>query len=162
MSGPIDMAGRSTAGTILYILIGPIVWATHFAALYFIQSMLCAHGTAEGFVPIIIGAATLVAILPLATAPLLPRATAGMFHAGGWGAEANAFHAKGDDRPRSPRHRGRRLGRASRTVPRQLPAPPQLIGPARPADIRQWYLQAGAADRPQLTPLIGTRRYPSR
>ena len=89
-----DAAGRSSAGTIFYILIGPIVWAAHFAVLYFVQSMLCAHGTAERFVPIIIGAATLVAILQLAAAPLLPRTTAGMFRASGWDAEAHAFHVR--------------------------------------------------------------------
>jgi hypothetical protein len=95
MSGAMDnAAGRSSAGTIFYILIGPIVWAAHFAVLYFVQSMLCAHGTAERLVPIIIGAATLAAILPLAAAPLLPRTTAGLFRASGWDLEMCDFHAR--------------------------------------------------------------------
>jgi hypothetical protein len=96
MSGAIDNAanGRSPVGTVFYILIGPIVWAAHFSVLYFIQSMLCAHGTAERSVPIVIGAATLVAILPLAAAPLLRHKTAGLFRASGWGAESHAFHGR--------------------------------------------------------------------
>jgi hypothetical protein len=56
--------------------------------------MLCAHGTAERWVPAIIGAATLAAILPLAAAPLAPRKTARMFRASGWSMEAHAFHAR--------------------------------------------------------------------
>lgn len=39
---------RSTAGTIGYLLFGPIVWAAHLTAIYFSQSMLCAHGLSGG------------------------------------------------------------------------------------------------------------------
>jgi hypothetical protein len=37
---------RSTIATILCLLFGPIVWATHLMTIYAAHTVLCAHGTA--------------------------------------------------------------------------------------------------------------------
>ena len=87
--------GGSTAGTIFYILLGPILWAAHFTLIYFAQSMLCAHGLAgSGVVPTIVGIATLVVLGAIGAALLSPHAVRRLMHAGGWSDAELAFHTR--------------------------------------------------------------------
>lgn len=87
-------SGRSTAGTILYVVLGPITWAAHFSVLYFSQSMLCAHSEGESLVPAIIGVATVVALVPLGAAVIAPRSIARWAGALGPTEEESRFHAR--------------------------------------------------------------------
>jgi hypothetical protein len=89
-----ERRGRSTPGTILYILLGPILWSAHFTVLYSVQSMLCAHGVGEHLVPVIVAAATMVAVLVTGVLILLPNATSRIFGAGGWEGDAAVFHVR--------------------------------------------------------------------
>lgn len=85
---------RSTAGTILYILVGPILWAAHLATIYFVQSMLCARGVAVEAVPAIVLAATAVAVLLIVALLMAPRAASLSFRAGGWGEHIHATETR--------------------------------------------------------------------
>jgi len=70
---------RSTPATVFRLLAGPVIWALHFGAIYFMQSMLCAHGLATdriagvGAIPALIVVFTLVAEAALLIA-VLPSA----------------------------------------------------------------------------------------
>jgi hypothetical protein len=91
---------RSTAGTIVYLLAGPIVWAAHLTILYFVQSMLCAHGLAGrsvagvGLVPVVIVSATAVGLAILLAAILAPAAASRLAHASGWSMPDRVFHRR--------------------------------------------------------------------
>ncbi len=93
-------AQPSTAGTIFYLLIGPIVWSAHLTALYFSQSMLCAHRLAEltiagvGVVPFIIVTATAVALAMLIAAMLAPAALERLANASGGSRSEMAFRRR--------------------------------------------------------------------
>jgi hypothetical protein len=89
-----ERRGRSTPGTIFYILLGPILWSAHFTVLYSVQSMLCAHGLAEHLVPIVTGAATIIAGVATGILISLPQALARLLSAGGWEGEAMSFHVR--------------------------------------------------------------------
>jgi hypothetical protein len=78
-----EPAGRPAASTIIYVLIGPIVWALHFFALYGPQSMLCARGLPEA-VPPIVAVATLAAAATLLFAIWRPGRLARLMRADGW------------------------------------------------------------------------------
>jgi hypothetical protein len=91
---------RSTAGTLVFILIGPIAWALHLSVLYFSQSMLCAHGAADtgiafgiGLAPFIIGVATAGALLLVMSATLFPQRASRLLSAG-WGGETGEFNMR--------------------------------------------------------------------
>lgn len=90
---------RSTAGTVLYMLLGPVLWAAHFTIAYAAHWSLCATGLADiriigiGIVPMIITLATLAMLAVLAWASLRPRRAARIFRAGGWENPAQSFHA---------------------------------------------------------------------
>ena len=51
----------------IMVLIGPILWAIHFAALYLTHTLVCASLTrdAPALIPVIIGIATLLAAAPI-------------------------------------------------------------------------------------------------
>ena len=93
-------ARGSTAGTILYLLLGPIIWAAHMTAIYFSQSMLCAHGLANSsvagidVVPGIVAAATIAALAILFAAILLPGSTARIARAAGSPIAERTFHRR--------------------------------------------------------------------
>jgi hypothetical protein len=67
---------RPAADTLFALLAGPIAWAAHLAFVYFVQSMLCAHGLAAAavagipIVPAAVGMATAVFLLVAAGAAL--------------------------------------------------------------------------------------------
>lgn len=69
----------SMLGTFIYLLIGPIVWAFHLAAIYGSQ-LLCAVSQSGLFgtrlISSIVIAATVAALAPLAAAAWRPRAMA--------------------------------------------------------------------------------------
>ena len=50
----------SFASTIFWVSAGPVIWATHFLAIYGVTTLACAQEM-SGAVPWIVGAATLVA-----------------------------------------------------------------------------------------------------
>ncbi|MEX2628968.1 MAG: hypothetical protein WD341_03445 [Tistlia sp.] len=82
--------GRPAAGTIFYLLFGPIVWSLHFLAIYGPQSLLCARGLPEAVGPTLMGA-TLVCGLALLAAILAPERLARLMKAAHWPAERQAF-----------------------------------------------------------------------
>lgn len=90
----------STAGTILYLLVGPITWSAHFALLYFVQSMLCAHGLAGrgvagvGIVPAFITVATAAALTLLLAAIFAPDAASRLARADSGSASDRSFRRK--------------------------------------------------------------------
>lgn len=85
--------GRSTAGTIFYILLGPLLWAAHFTLIYFMQSMLCAHQAAGGgAVPAVVGGATILFLAAAGAALAAPRRAQAAMGAAGWPAAEAGFH----------------------------------------------------------------------
>lgn len=91
-SGRARGAGRSTAGTILMILLGPILWSGHFAAIYMIQSMLCAHEVGVLAIQPIIALLTVAAAALIAIALGAPERTRGLFGTDGWSEDEQRFH----------------------------------------------------------------------
>ncbi|KUO56395.1 MAG: hypothetical protein APF80_13680 [Alphaproteobacteria bacterium BRH_c36] len=88
----------STIGTIVYILLGPIVWAAHFTALYFGQSVICQiteSGRLELMSPaIILGiwVATAIAASVLAMALHSPARFEVLLGTDVWQADQRGFH----------------------------------------------------------------------
>ncbi len=91
---------RSTAGTLLYMLIGPVVWSAHLGVIYFGQSMLCAHGLAGrsvagmGIIPFLILSATLISLALLLAAVVAPAAASRFARASGWFGQDVAFYRR--------------------------------------------------------------------
>lgn len=94
------VAGRSTAGTLSYLLLGPLVWAVHFTVLYVTQSTLCSLGQATdsvsgmNIVTVIVTLATGVAFGLLAVAMLKADLVSKHFNAGGWPRSQRTFHTR--------------------------------------------------------------------
>lgn len=57
------------------VLVGPLLWALHFTALYLIHTLVCVSlaGEAPALVPIIIAVATLLAAAPILLFLFWPR-----------------------------------------------------------------------------------------
>lgn len=96
----VETRGRSAFGTIIALLAGPIVWAAHLGVVYFLQSMLCAHGSAGvtvagmGLVLAIVVLATVVALAILAIVLLAPARVNRALGAPDWRPSAMAFHTR--------------------------------------------------------------------
>jgi hypothetical protein len=92
--------GQSTAGTLAYILFGPIIWALHLSLIYFWQSMLCAHGLAgarlfgASIVPLVIALGTAAGLLLLLVPMLAPARVAGLLGASGWDGKIARFNTR--------------------------------------------------------------------
>ncbi|MBU1209981.1 MAG: hypothetical protein KJ587_01760 [Alphaproteobacteria bacterium] len=88
----------STVGTIVYILLGPIIWAAHFTALYFGQSVTCqitGSGRPETIASAInlgIWAATAIAASLLAMALHSPARFEVLFGTDVWQSDQRGFH----------------------------------------------------------------------
>jgi hypothetical protein len=91
-----DAAGGhdSATGTILLLIAGPILWALHFAILYFVQSMLCAHRVATALVPGFVMAATLIALAVVTIAIVAPGTLARLLGADDWPGSERSLHAR--------------------------------------------------------------------
>jgi hypothetical protein len=95
-----DAPAGSTAGTIAYLLFGPILWSLHLTVLYFSQSMLCAHGAAGftiagvGIVPFVIVVATAVILVLLCAAMLAPAALGRLMSASGGAQSESSFQRR--------------------------------------------------------------------
>jgi hypothetical protein len=74
---------RSGIGTVVYMVLGLIIWAAHLTVIYASQSALCARGIA-GMVPYVVAAATVVALAVLATLVAMPRRFAALIGAANW------------------------------------------------------------------------------
>lgn len=74
-----NRAGGSTAGAIIFLLVGPIIWAGHFLFVYGPQSALCAFGSGAGgdgramAVTVLVAVVTIAALLLQFLALLRPR-----------------------------------------------------------------------------------------
>lgn len=87
----------STVGTLLFTLLGPVVWAAHFMTLYFFQSVLCEAESGRGApmihtINLVIWLATAIAICTLAAALLAPARFEAFLHTDDWQPEQRAFH----------------------------------------------------------------------
>lgn len=69
----------STAGTLLYVMFGLIVWAGQFTIVYAGHTLACALALAPPFVDILIIAVTLAALAAIATFLIWPRRMARLF-----------------------------------------------------------------------------------
>jgi hypothetical protein len=91
---------RSTFGTLTYVLIGPIIWAAHFSAIYAVQSVGCAIAGADmavqrDFVILtVVWVATGAAITVLSAALVAPRGSGRMLGAGSWPAPQPASYRR--------------------------------------------------------------------
>lgn len=80
----------SVASALVYLLLGPLVWAGHLFLVYAPQSMLCAFrltgfaGAGPLLIEAVIGAVTLLAAIALVLAILFPRGTARLLRAAGF------------------------------------------------------------------------------
>jgi hypothetical protein len=78
------------AGALVYLLLGPLVWAAHLFLVYAPQSMLCAFrltGFANAgplLIEAVVGAVTLLAAIPLLLAILFPHGAARLLRAAGF------------------------------------------------------------------------------
>jgi hypothetical protein len=76
---------QSTPATIIYLLLGPIVWALHFTTVYFSQSLICAREFAIAprasiySIEAIVVAATLIALTVLVLIAFAQTRLAHMF-----------------------------------------------------------------------------------
>lgn len=80
--------GRGSSVLIAFIvLIGPILWAVHFTALYLTHTLVCVSLSrdAPSLIPIIIGIATLLAAAPILLFLFWPRLL------GRWHGDSGAF-----------------------------------------------------------------------
>ena len=85
--------GRSTVGTLVYLLIGPVIWAAHFMTVYAAQGWLCAIGAAQDRIIAAVFALTLPPLLALAAALFMPAGLARLLRASDWGEETQHFLA---------------------------------------------------------------------
>ena len=84
----------STMGTLTYVLLGPILWSAHFAAMYGVQSTACAVGGSAAAGPVVAtvaALATAVVLLLLAGAVVRARTVGGWLHARPWPNPAQQF-----------------------------------------------------------------------
>lgn len=81
----------STVGTVVHIVIGPVIWAAHLMVIYASQSALCARSLAAP-VPVVVIAATMVAAAGLVLAAALPSRVAILFRASDWPAPRQRFN----------------------------------------------------------------------
>lgn len=89
----------STVGTILFMLLGPIVWAAQFTALYFSQSVLCQIGTVKAdaigdTINLAIWLVTVAAASLIAAALLVPTRFEALLGADAWQTEQRDFHRR--------------------------------------------------------------------
>jgi hypothetical protein len=94
-----DEQTQSAPGTIVYVLLGPIVWAIHFGAIYFFQSLMCAReiafdtvGNLDGQLMIV--AATVAALAIVAAFVLAPERVAVAVKAASAGSDQRAFQTR--------------------------------------------------------------------
>lgn len=80
----------TAAGALLYLLLGPILWAGHLTAIYGTQSVLCAKAAADA-VPAIIAVVTALALALIAVAVLAPSRTARLFAGSAWSESTQRF-----------------------------------------------------------------------
>lgn len=93
----VDDSG-STLGTIAFLLLGPIVWAVHFGALYGVQSVACAvassGGAARPWIIAFILVATIIALAVLGASLARPRHFEALLHARTWPEHQLAFQRR--------------------------------------------------------------------
>ena len=95
-SAPQDAAhqpGGSTVGTLVFILLGPIIWAAHLTLMYAAQSVLCARGL-SGPVPLVVAGTTLIGCAALIVVMVAPSGTARMLNAAHWREPQGTFNAR--------------------------------------------------------------------
>lgn len=79
-----DAEAGSLAGTIAYVLLGPLAWAAHLMVIYGSQPILCAAAESGGLsteaIPVFVIAATAAALLVPAVALWRPGALRRLLH----------------------------------------------------------------------------------
>lgn len=83
--------GRSTAGTLIFLLLGPLVWGARFVAAYGAQGAMCELGAPQAAVTAALLAITVPALAVLVFALAAPAATARLLRAHKWGSETGVF-----------------------------------------------------------------------
>lgn len=86
---PATERSRVTAGMLCYLMLGLIIWALHFGALYGVHSIACAHYATQqeaivGPMYLWICAVTLIAVALMIGAMLRPRLARRLIRAGEW------------------------------------------------------------------------------
>jgi hypothetical protein len=81
---------RSTVATILWLLFGPIVWATHLTTIYAAHALLCARGAVDAPASVAIVATILALTFMAAAAKMAARPR----EAPGRHAEEQSFHRR--------------------------------------------------------------------
>lgn len=89
------MLRRSTVGTLIYLLAGPLTWGLHFTVIYGAQSTLCAVGGApDRAVALVMAIATITALALLAGIVARPDHVAAALGAGDWAPPVRLFQRR--------------------------------------------------------------------
>jgi hypothetical protein len=82
----------SGVGTLVYLTIGPILWALHLAVVYGLQPVLCRYSVEVNLA--VVGIATVTALVVLLGAVARPKVLARLLHARAPSQASRRFHRR--------------------------------------------------------------------